>query len=226
MGLDMYIYRSTQERIDATTELCKKILKEEKKFESLGVDWSKATDAQLKPPKDLYSQKDLLEPEEVAYWRKVNWLHRYMVDTHGGGVDECQMMPLVKSDIERIKSLVAYLVKILDSDGYLVEQMKVGRDNEKFQDIYQDKPNGRRIKIKWADGNFEQVEQLSNVYWKINAEVASELAETAPTQEGFFFGSTEYDIWYACDVYNTYDKITKLLSEWDNSKKYWYQASW
>lgn len=43
-----------------------------------------------------------------------------------------------------------------------------------------------------------------------------------PTQEGFFFGSTEYDEWYFKDLENT----IKQLENVEADAEYIYQASW
>ena len=42
-----------------------------------------------------------------------------------------------------------------------------------------------------------------------NPEVCSEL----PTEDGFFFGSTEYDRWYVEDLDNTIEQLEKVIAE-------------
>lgn len=41
----------------------------------------------------------------VAYWRKANAIHAYIVDTHGGGVDECQNIDLEAADLRELVRL-------------------------------------------------------------------------------------------------------------------------
>ena len=49
--------------------------------------------------------------------------------------------------------------------------------------------------------------------------------EELPTQEGFFFGGTDYDEWYIQDLQDTVsiiDRVLKMDDEWD----FEYQSSW
>ena len=51
--------------------------------------------------------------------------------------------------------------------------------------------------------------------------------ELLPTQEGFFFGSTDYDGYYFVSLQETIDKLTPFISDeywlrWD----FYYQSSW
>ena len=41
----------------------------------------------------------------------------------------------------------------------------------------------------------------------------SKAPELLPTQDGFFFGGTEYDEWYFKDIDYTIDELTRLLDE-------------
>lgn len=50
----------------------------------------------------------------------------------------------------------------------------------------------------------------------------SKAEELLPTQEGFFFGSTEYDEWYFDDLENTVKQLENVNSE----DEFIYQASW
>lgn len=51
--------------------------------------------------------------------------------------------------------------------------------------------------------------------------------EHLPTQEGFFFGSTDYDDYYLEDIKSTVEIIEPLLTEEeDGYTSYYYQASW
>jgi len=49
--------------------------------------------------------------------------------------------------------------------------------------------------------------------------------EILPTEEGFFFGSQDYDEYYYNEINNTLETIQSLLDE-DNSDDYFYRASW
>lgn len=61
-----------------------------------------------------------------------------------------------------------------------------------------------------------------------NAKLDVNLAQALlPTQEGFFFGSYDYDQWYIADLENTRDQLTSILK---NKKlegyDFYYQSSW
>ena len=58
----------------------------------------------------------------------------------------------------------------------------------------------------------------------VNSAVAEELL---PTCAGFFFGSTDYDQWYAEDIYNTIEILERILDDFDfESYTLLYSASW
>lgn len=48
-----------------------------------------------------------------------------------------------------------------------------------------------------------------------------------PTQDGFFFGGTDYDNWYIADLEDTINIIEKVLAETDfDNEVITYQSSW
>jgi hypothetical protein len=51
---------------------------------------------------DMYIFRKDKEDHELAYWRKHTNLHGYIVNTFANGVDECQVIPLSKNDLENI----------------------------------------------------------------------------------------------------------------------------
>jgi hypothetical protein len=58
-----------------------------------------------------------------------------------------------------------------------------------------------------------------------------EAAQFMPTQEGFFFGSTDYDEWYREDLQRTYDACNNLIRTLESpNRKDWlsveYESSW
>lgn len=64
--------------------------------------------------------------------------------------------------------------------------------------------------------------------WKAPAKLARQCEEMLPTQDGFFFGSTEYDAGYFFDLDFTVRNLSRVLKEWDADDKWEYQyvASW
>jgi len=71
----------------------------------------------------------------------------------------------------------------------------------------------------------EEIQALQYVCSQIidNPALAEELL---PTQEGFFFGSTDYDEWYMDSVKETHDKLSVLLDKIPDGWSFKYQASW
>ena len=57
----------------------------------------------------------------------------------------------------------------------------------------------------------------------INKEEAPNLL---PPQEGFFFGSYEYDEFYWQDIQDTIEQIEKILNEYPEEWDFQYQSSW
>lgn len=51
-------------------------------------------------------------------------------------------------------------------------------------------------------------------------------SELMPPSEGFFFGSDEIDEWYWKDVENAYKVFSEILSDGEENREYYYQASW
>jgi len=47
-----------------------------------------------------------------------------------------------------------------------------------------------------------------------------------PRQEGFFFGSYEYDEYYWYDIQDTIDQLEKILNEYPEEWDFQYQSSW
>jgi len=47
-----------------------------------------------------------------------------------------------------------------------------------------------------------------------------------PRQEGFFFGSYEYDEYYWLDIQDTIEQLEKILNEYPEEWDFKYQSSW
>jgi len=88
----------------------------------------------------------------------------------------------------------------------------------------------------FADGNddckpvyigYKELELLRNICKDVlnNHDLASELL---PTQDGFFFGSTEYDDWYFKDLEYSLELFDKILEYCKNDTRadVYYKASW
>ena len=73
----------------------------------------------------------------------------------------------------------------------------------------------------------EQLIKLRNLCAKLCKQKVEALAEDElPTEDGFFFGSTEYDEWYWNDVENTVKGLDLALETFGEGWSFYYQSSW
>ena len=158
MGLDMYMYIHS--------------------YESLG-NWEHRDDEvkNFYPEKlnvfqnDIYERNFLSKSTEyqVAYWRKANSIHSWIIENCADGKDKCQDIWMSK---EKLTELLDIVRKVLDDNSL-------------------------------AD-------------------------ELLPVQDGFFFGSQEYDDWYFEDLKYA-NHIIPLLLDYLEKNPYdelYYHASW
>lgn len=136
--------------------------------------------------------------EDVAYWRKANHIHQWFVDNVQEGEDDCKEYYVSRDDLQ---TLLDTCIKVLDNS-------KLVKGNiEKVMEI---EKNGKLI---------EKEKEIQKI------EDPSTAIELLPTQEGFFFGGTDYDEYYYNDLVYTRDTLTELLKEKD-SGDFYYQSSW
>jgi hypothetical protein len=102
MGLDMYLFRTkrlpgfkTQDYLDLDDKIYGSKTLEEAKA-SVGPEHQ-----------DLVAQRGENYTwfsifEEVAYWRKVNSVHRWFVDNVQSGVDECQYAEVIETQLKEL----------------------------------------------------------------------------------------------------------------------------
>jgi hypothetical protein len=204
MGLDMYLYRypksKTKEQI-------------EKESDEL---WNKSIEEWRKGWQEVY---------EIAYWRKVNFLHGWFVCTLAGNVDECQEIAVRKCNMESLKVLVDKACPVILKAKFIPQKDISAKDDWKAK--YVDDPDKEAIPVVWNadEGKFEGVDK--NTPYRVSDEAAKELSEILPYTEGFFFGSYCYGLWYAWEMLLLQEKLDKLLADWDDEKyTYIYEASW
>jgi hypothetical protein len=118
-------------------------------------------------PSRIRSERISYITEEIAYWRKFNALHAFIVNNFADGKDECQKIVLYDEELKKIHDT---LKTILDDTS-----------------------------------------------------LASQLM---PPSQGFFFGTYEIDEWYWKDVENAYKVFSEILSDGEETREYYYQASW
>lgn len=206
MGLDMYLEKLPRNKTS-----------EELKAED-DAAWEKGYD---------YWREHIRDVREVAYWRKVNWLHGYIVRTFAGGVDEGQDIWLKRGDIELILNTVRKTADIL-SGKRLIPQKENGIVDYKY--VYVDDTDKEPFLIEASDGKLKDKAALeakfNEGYFMVEPSAKEQLDAVLPPERGFFFGSYDYDNYYVWAVFETIETLEKVLAEWDDDYRYVYSASW
>lgn len=174
--------------------------------------------------------------QEVAYWRKFNALHKYMNDHFNRQTeDNCVDMYLEFKDVENLRDKIEYLrrnikvgkgwvinggsgdtvdndtmVEMLDGSKKKAVELCVG---DKLKMSKERCESGRAVVcyVRNADGktnySYNYLEQGDVIK---NPELCE---DTLPTEEGFFFGSTEYDDWYIYNLDETIEQLNKAIED-------------
>jgi hypothetical protein len=154
----------------------------------------------IKKRKDI---KDDNEWNEVCYWRKANQIHKWFVDNVQGGVDDCGEYLVTEDELDELRELCKKLRdEIILVDGTI----RNGYTYEKDE-------NGELVK-KW---NYEDGKLIANY---------GLCEELLPRQEGFFFGSCDYNEWYYDQIIDTIDQLDKALGTDFNEYDLYYCSSW
>lgn len=219
MGLDMNLYR----RVRDVGQLRDNI----KKTKEVG---------------DVLDKGHFDHHQSVIYWRKFNALHKYFADhfneqdSNEQDSDNCVDMYM---SIDDIKELLALMVKIRNA-------IKVGETWVHYQEDYLDKTDELVAKGVGAilEENKKERKIISyispSVSGKITVETQHrsqgilnpEVCEELPTEDGFFFGTTDYGEYYIeCLDYSIkefeklikdHKRLTKVVGEQDID--YYYRA--
>ena len=149
--------------------------------------------------KDTHIQSERVNEieEEIGYWRKANAVHHWFVENVQEGNDDCKPYYVRK---EKLQELLDTVNKVLASCE-LVEG--------KITNGYRGTPTGLEPIIE--DGKYVKDPSLAQ--------------ELLPTQDGFFFGSTDYNQFYVEDLELTKAILEKAITESEHGSIY-YQSSW
>lgn len=131
------------------------------------------------------------QDKEVAYFRKVNFLQRFIVE-YVGMDNEGQECILHMEHIEELLSRCNYVIQILENAETITEEVEIG--------------------MAFKDG--ERIPQYGKQV-VFNDEAAKEVSELLPTQEGFFFGSTVIGEGYLEDVRDVKKVCEDILKNFD-----------
>lgn len=143
--------------------------------------------------------------EDVGYWRKANQIHNYIIKNFADGVDNCHPVYLELSDLEQLLDVCKKVRKSINLvDGKLIQSYTFNAQGEKINN--------------YIDGKV--------------IEDTSVCEELLPTQEGFFFGNTEYNEWYVEQIDYTIKMLKDVIKEEKKMREdgiyndYYYCASW
>ena len=135
----------------------------------------------------------------ITSWRKANHIHKWFVDNVQDGNDDCGRYEVTKEQLE----VLLWTCKAVLAGSTLVKgKIKNG-------EFYK----GGMCQVVYEDGEYIE-----------DPTVARRLL---PTQDGFFFGGTEYDQWYYEDVKHTVEVIENVLATTDFEHEIvMYSSSW
>lgn len=105
-----------------------------------------------------------------------------------------------------------------------VEQVWTGRKENHIQQ-YMDSEVGEVDNCAYLPLERHHVERLVDRLERVDAD-HSLAAQLLPTQEGFFFGGTDFDEWYFEDIKAELEAFKEILDGWDDEQVYAYWAWW
>ena len=200
MGLDMFLYKK-KFYYEGEMERLKGDIKavKEKMPELVDVVFKHSADI----VNDLCEDDSRVESIEklAIQWRKSNAIHRWFIEHTGDEWDDESEREVSVDDLKRL----------LEVCEKVIEGTKM-------------KPGEIHMGTVCSEGKVTEKYEPGEVI--ANPELADELL---PTQEGFFFGSTDYDQYYLNDVKYTAEKIKEILKnadEKDWTETFIYRASW
>ena len=141
----------------------------------------------------------------VCYWRKANQIHNWFVQNVQEGEDDCQESYVSREQLVQLRDLCR---EVLCGTALVKGAVHNGTTYEA----------GGKVTENWEEGEVI-----------VDPSTAKKLL---PSTSGFFFGSTDYDQWYAQDIKHTETTLTAILENPIFSDQSWvgwsfyYRASW
>jgi hypothetical protein len=139
---------------------------------------------------------------QIGYWRKQNAVHQWFVDNIQEGDDNCGKYEVSIEQLQELRGIC--------EDVLLNCEKK-----------------WNKVKASITE-DMKSYDELPDKAKKLYAEIREWCDEHLPTQDGFFFGGTDYDEWYfqgLKDTITIIERCEKLVEENDN----WYfeyNSSW
>lgn len=150
--------------------------------------------------------------EEVCYWRKANHIHQWFVSNVQDENDDCKEYYVCKYQLEDLIRTCKEVLKIFDGKKFKDEQ-------EPEKEYIFDSNNPLEVN-KW--------DKYWNVYpSELTEEDINKITELLPREEGFFFGSMEYNGDYLYDIIYTIQNLETILANHkEDMDSFYYQSSW
>lgn len=134
----------------------------------------------------------------IGYWRKANAIHAWFVRNVQNGTDDCGTYEVSRKQLEKLRESCSL---VLSSVECVNDKVAAGEMTS----------SGVTTKLTKTG------EQITNPNM-----VASKIL---PTQEGFFFGKTDYDSDYLQDLRDTIEIVNRAISM-EGWCSFQYRASW
>lgn len=205
MGLDMYLNR----RVGLKSSI------------------THATDNDNEKVAEILGGAKVVASNEVCYWRKFNALHKYFIDKFGDdGTDNCRDFELGIEDLRELLSMLEELrsrIKIGDGYAVMTTQWLTKKDiGEREAGDVIDGEELKKLNLRDADEITARCvveEKRGDEYYVsfqrknkvvLNTDICEEML---PTEDGFFFGCTEYDEYYVKDIERTIEELKRIIKE-------------
>lgn len=130
----------------------------------------------------------------VAEWRKANQIHKWFVDKVQDGKDDCGYYEV---EPEQLEELLEAVNEVLGSTRLVKGRIRCGYTYDHNMNKVYDTCEGMVL------------------------EDASTARRLLPTQEGFFFGSTDYDQYYWEDLESTKAQLEAILETVEETDGRW-----
>ena len=206
MGLDMYLYAEKNiSQYDYET-------KDGKMSRVDNPEYDKANAFMSNMPNGEYGGITITKC--VAYWRKANAVHGWIVRNCANGVDECQRIYMSREDLLKLREACHIGLKT--------------RDNAEPDD-----PMNDTIMLSENDLTDTQanVNNIINIFANQMSKKGSTTTVTEdnpiPPTMGFFFGGSAKDEYYYQELAETIETINTIIASDPNEiYEYYYRASW
>ena len=223
MGLDMYLKKAkrvkglTGKDIHAIDDYYDYMDRPEEYKNSTMKDWCGLTEEDFKRVKpfiplykdeyitryyswDLehkYGRKTIIQM--IGDWRKANQIHNWFVKNVQHGEDDCGAYEVTEAQLGKLLQIC----RTIKNNTKMVKGKVI--NGYTFED-------GKMVPM-YQDGKYMENHALAE--------------KLLPTQDGFFFGSTEYDQWYMNDIELTIEILEKTLKDTDFEHEIvMYTSSW